>query len=149
MLLGEDWSVKICDFGLSRYQEKFKVDNHGKIGTPHWMAPEILRGEKYTEQADIYSFGVILWEMITGEIPFMGRTHAQITGLVGYYHETLKLAGHFNADLRKIANMCMAIDPERRPSFENVIDFITKKLPSEDKGETVSPMMNKLFDFLN
>jgi len=87
--------------------------------------------------------------MITGEIPFMGRTHAQITGMVGYYHETLKLAGHFNADLRKIANLCMAVDPERRPSFENIIIFITKKFPREDKGETVSPMMNKLFDFLN
>jgi len=55
------------------------------------MAPEILRGEKYTEAADVYSFGVILWEMITGDIPFMGRSIAQITGIVGYYHETLKV----------------------------------------------------------
>lgn len=38
------------------------------------MAPEILRGEKYGEAADIYSFGVILWEMVTGDIPFMGRS---------------------------------------------------------------------------
>jgi serine/threonine protein kinase len=38
------------------------------------MAPEILRGEKYEEAADVYSFGVILWEMLTGDIPYMGRS---------------------------------------------------------------------------
>jgi serine/threonine protein kinase len=76
ILLNEDWTVKICDFGLARYKEKFQKDNHGKIGTPHWMAPEILRGEKYEESADVYSFGVIVWEMLTGEIPYMGRSIA-------------------------------------------------------------------------
>lgn len=89
ILLSEDWNVKICDFGLARYKEKFLKDNHGKIGTPHWMAPEILRGEKYEEAADVYSFGVILWEMLTGDIPFMGRSIAQITGMVGYHKEKL------------------------------------------------------------
>ena len=69
ILLTEDWTVKICDFGLARYQEKFVRDNNGKVGTPHWMAPEILRGEKYTQAADVYSFGVILWELVTGDIP--------------------------------------------------------------------------------
>ncbi len=75
-MLTEDWSVKICDFGLARYKEKFVRDNNGKVGTPHWMAPEILRGEKYTEAADVYSFGVILWELVTGEIPHKGRSVA-------------------------------------------------------------------------
>jgi len=49
------------------------------------MAPEILRGEKYLEPSDVYSFGVILWEMLEGEIPYMGRSIAQITGVVGYH----------------------------------------------------------------
>ena len=76
ILLTEDGTVKLCDFGLSRYQEKFESDNHGKIGTPHWMAPEILRQDKYTEASDVYSYGVIMWEMITGKIPYHGRSIA-------------------------------------------------------------------------
>ena len=55
------------------------------------MAPEILRGEKYTSAADVYSFGVILWEMLTLDIPFKGRSIAQITGMVGYYEDSLKV----------------------------------------------------------
>jgi serine/threonine protein kinase len=139
VLLAEDWSVKICDFGLSRYQTKFEQDNHGKIGTPHWMAPEILRGEKYTEEADVYSFGVILWEMLCGEIPFMGRSHAQITGVVGYYQESLQIGSQYNSDLRKVCHNCLKQDASRRPTFETIIEFISRKLPVENKRETVAP----------
>jgi serine/threonine protein kinase len=63
-------TVKVIDFGLARYQERFKKENQGRIGTPHWMAPEILRQEPYTEAADVYSYGVIIWEMLTTNIPF-------------------------------------------------------------------------------
>lgn len=100
ILISDDWTVKICDFGLSRYQQKLETDNKGKIGTPHWMAPEILRGEKFTEASDVYSFGVILWEMMTGEIPHMGRSIPQITGIVGYYRDKLKVPFHCNPKLR-------------------------------------------------
>ena len=117
VLINDDWSVKLCDFGLSRYQQKFDADNHGKIGTPHWMAPEILRGEKYTSAADVYSFGVILWEMMTLDIPYKGRSIPQITGMVGYYKETLKVPQQCNKNLRKIVNNCLIYDAECRPSF--------------------------------
>lgn len=53
------------------------------------MAPEILRGEPYEEASDVYSFGVILWEMLTSQIPYEGRSFAQITGIVGYFGERL------------------------------------------------------------
>ena len=66
VLINFDWTVKLCDFGLSRYKGKFSADNHGKIGTPHWMAPEILRAEKYQSASDVYSFGVVVWEMLLG-----------------------------------------------------------------------------------
>lgn len=124
VLINEDWTVKLCDFGLSRYQAKFDSENHGKIGTPHWMAPEILRGEKYTPASDVYSFGVILWEMLTSEIPYKGRSVHQITGMVGYYKETLKVPAQCNNNLRKVVNNCLIHEPERRPNFDHIISYL-------------------------
>lgn len=147
ILLTEDWTVKICDFGLARYQEKFVRDNNGKVGTPHWMAPEILRGEKYTEAADVYSFGVILWELVTGDIPHRGRSVPQIVGSVGYYDEKLKLppisqnqadetveSGFgtnqslqfqpSNRHLRRVIHLCTQHDPEKRPTFAHILQYI-------------------------
>jgi tRNA A-37 threonylcarbamoyl transferase component Bud32 len=135
ILLSEDWTVKICDFGLARYKEKFKRDNHGKVGTPHWMAPEILRGEQYTEAADVYSFGVILWELVTGEIPHRGRSVPQIVGSVGFHGQKLKLpkphqdqsSSHSpgsNPYFRKIISRCTQHDSSLRPSFMSILSYI-------------------------
>lgn len=138
ILLTEDWTVKICDFGLARYKEKFERDNHGKVGTPHWMAPEILRGEKYTEAADVYSFGVILWELVTGEIPHRGRSVPQIVGSVGYHGHKLKLpqvALHEEQDLtlrnrkvffRQIINRCTSHETALRPSFLSILAYLAQ-----------------------
>lgn len=77
------------------------------------MAPEILRGEPYTEQSDIYSFGCICWEMLHHKIPFMGRSNAQITGSVGYHEQTLTFAKPEHCILKK----CLSPDPSNRPNL--------------------------------
>ena len=54
-----------------------------RVGTPHWMSPEILRGGKYECPSDVYSFGILMWEMMTGRIPYKDFSTAQIIGMVG------------------------------------------------------------------
>ena len=83
----------------------------------NWTAPEILRDEESTEAADVYSFGMILLEMITGEIPFAGRSPAQITGTVGFFGDRLKAPKSASKELRHLVNNCLLFEPERRPNF--------------------------------
>jgi serine/threonine protein kinase len=61
--------VKITDFGLSRLRVESYVDT-GPGGTPEWMAPELLRQDPFDEQSDVFSFGVILWELVMCEKPW-------------------------------------------------------------------------------
>jgi serine/threonine protein kinase len=68
-MLTEELTVKIGDFGLSK-QKCLHNPFSGRVGTTHWMAPEVLRSEIYTDASDVYSFGALLWEMLTCEIPY-------------------------------------------------------------------------------
>jgi len=71
LLVDENWNVKICDFGLSAWQLNKTLQDPGVApGTPLWMSPEVLKGRTLSEKADIYSFGIVLWEMLTGKEPF-------------------------------------------------------------------------------
>ncbi|CAI2362317.1 unnamed protein product [Moneuplotes crassus] len=130
ILIKEDWSVKICDFGLSKIRGiSPEEDKKGRVGTPHWMAPEILRGNKYEAASDVYSYGVILWELITRQIPFLHRSLAQITGLVGYYGQKLPIPKTKNCPsgvLQKLAKNCLVFEPYRRPSFDQIISYLEK-----------------------
>lgn len=71
VLIDKDHHVKICDFGLSRVADAI-VQLTGGRGTVQWMAPEVIAHEDYKNAADIYSFGVVLWEMCARQVPFRG-----------------------------------------------------------------------------
>lgn len=60
LLLDESRRVKLADFGWTKGLQNYMT---GKIGTYQWMAPEVISSFQYTEKADVYSFGIILWEI--------------------------------------------------------------------------------------
>jgi tRNA A-37 threonylcarbamoyl transferase component Bud32 len=68
ILLDEKLNAKVADFGLSKIKEE-NTNVSTTIGAVAWMAPEVIKGQPYTEKADVYSYGVVLWEMYTAEDP--------------------------------------------------------------------------------
>jgi serine/threonine protein kinase len=69
--------VVICDFGLSKEMESCDY-TRTVVGTPYTMAPEVLSNEYYNNQVDIWSLGVILYELFTGDHPFVGQTRQRL-----------------------------------------------------------------------
>ena len=69
--------VKICDFGLARLRD-YNTVLTANVGTIHWMAPEVLTGTQYDESADIYSVGIVLWELFTGLCPYEGMKQVEV-----------------------------------------------------------------------
>ncbi|CAI2184795.1 14646_t:CDS:2, partial [Funneliformis geosporum] len=72
-ILIEDNDSKIGDLGLSK--SATEADDNETYGIIPYMAPEVLQGQKYTKASDIYSFGMIMWECMTGRRPFWDRSH--------------------------------------------------------------------------
>ncbi|RWW03869.1 hypothetical protein GW17_00032939 [Ensete ventricosum] len=79
-LVDKHWTVKICDFGLSRVMIDGALRDNSSAGTPEWMAPELIRNEPFTEKCDIFSLGVIIWELCTLNRPWEGIPSVQIVG---------------------------------------------------------------------
>jgi len=92
ILVDEKWRVKIADFGLARMRQATQISAKSEFhGTPEWMAPEMLRAEDYDERADSYSFGVVLWELLTARKPWDDLHPMQVVAVVGYSQRRLEL----------------------------------------------------------
>lgn len=70
ILIDENNKIKISDFGLSQFIKNKTENKFKKIGTPQWMAPEVIKDHVYDFSSDVFSFGMIIWELATGQIPF-------------------------------------------------------------------------------
>jgi serine/threonine protein kinase len=119
-------SVKIGDFGLSKSAtaESKDDDNNEIYGIIPYMAPEIFLGQKYTTASDIYSFGMIMWELMTGRRPFCDRSHDTdlIIGIVDGSRPPIVT----NAPEGYIELMeeCWHFDPNKRPTATNILEKI-------------------------
>jgi serine/threonine protein kinase len=126
LLLSENLVVKVSDFGLSRLADK-SYGVYTFVGTPFWVAPEIIRHEPYNEKADIYSYGVVLWELVERKDPYEGLNAFQVPFLVA--NEGLrpeKLTNTCPLGLSELMLSCWDADPSKRPSFPEIYDTIQK-----------------------
>eukprot|EP00002_Diphylleia_rotans_P037715 TRINITY_DN8454_c1_g1_i4.p1 TRINITY_DN8454_c1_g1~~TRINITY_DN8454_c1_g1_i4.p1 ORF type:complete len:1525 (+),score=272.84 TRINITY_DN8454_c1_g1_i4:1596-6170(+) len=117
VLIQIDYVPVVCDFGFARTKAFNNIMT--KCGTMTHEAPEILLGLPYDEKADVYSFAIVLWEMLTGKIPFLGFSPSDVVSAVtrGRRLEIPKDADPFLASL---AQRCWRPDPSDRPSFEEI-----------------------------
>ncbi|GMF14785.1 unnamed protein product [Phytophthora lilii] len=137
ILLTDMLEPKLIDFGVSR--GTIDLTMTAGVGTPYWTAPEILEGKRYTEQADIYSFGVVLSELDTGKIPYhdavteSGGKAKPIQILQDVMAGTLR--PKFSSDcpprIQRVGLACLAFDPSARPT--------ASKLIQELQGNTDTP----------
>ncbi|EXC10340.1 Serine/threonine-protein kinase [Morus notabilis] len=117
LLVDKNWNVKVGDFGLSRLKHNTFLSSKSTAGTPEWMAPEVLRNEPSNEKCDVYSFGIILWELATLRLPWSGMNPMQVVGAVGFQNRRLDIPKEVDPKVARIIWECWQTEPNLRPSF--------------------------------
>uniref|UniRef100_A0A8B9RJB7 Mitogen-activated protein kinase kinase kinase 12 n=1 Tax=Astyanax mexicanus TaxID=7994 RepID=A0A8B9RJB7_ASTMX len=120
MLITHDDLVKISDFGTSK-ELREKSTKMSFAGTVAWMAPEVIRNEPVSEKVDIWSFGVVLWEMLTGEIPYKDVDSSAIIWGVGNNSLQLPLPESCPDGFKILLKQCWNCKPRNRPSFRQIL----------------------------
>ncbi|KAK7244969.1 hypothetical protein RIF29_39798 [Crotalaria pallida] len=108
MRISDVYRIAVADFGLSRLKANTFLSSKSAVGTPEWMAPEVLRDEPSNEKSDIYSFGVILRELATLQQPWSNLNPAQVVAAVGFKGKRLEIPHDLNPRLASIIESCWA-----------------------------------------
>lgn len=124
ILFDQDWHTYLADFGIARLTHKFKGDG---LGTPEYMAPEQIRLETIDHRTDIYQLGVILFQLLTGKIPFSGSTIEEI--------KERRL-------FEKVPSV-QSINPFLKPGFQTIIEKALSE-NKEDRYQTAGAFAHAL-----
>jgi len=130
LMVEKNWAVRVGDFGQTKVKSHTQAKFSTMQGTFAWMAPEVLRNEPYDEKADVFSFGVILWEIVKREDPWRTVSPYAVVGLVGFQGKRLEIPSvdeidfPYYAEYRKLMEQCFDENPAKRPTFAEMVPIL-------------------------
>ena len=150
VLLADGLVAKLTDFGWSNYMQEDEK-RQTVCGTPIYLAPEIIKEEGHDEKVDIWCIGVLLFELITGNVPFQGNDIDTLKENI--LHLKIAWPKDINTDAKNLIKKILKLDPNARISLEEMLQhpFFTKHFPNEvnnlikpgDQGEYKTFIINK------
>ena len=125
---GDEWTLKLTDFGLSRIKKETAKFTNDAPGTAAWMAPELFKESVYSKASDIYAYGIVLWEMVSRETPFKKKTTYEIMQSVCNEKGRPPISPEAPSSLTTLMQLCWKQNKVERLPTEDIITKL-KALP--------------------
>jgi serine/threonine protein kinase len=122
ILISSDGGVKIADFGYAAQLTQQKQKRNTIVGTPYWMAPELIRGLNYDQKVDVWSLGIMMMEMAEGEPPYMEFPPLRALFLITTKGiPALREPQKWSDDFKDFLALTLLKDPAKRPSATELL----------------------------
>ncbi|EDW65310.1 mitogen-activated protein kinase kinase kinase 7 [Drosophila virilis] len=123
LLTNKGRNLKICDFGTVADKSTMMTNNRGSAA---WMAPEVFEGSKYTEKCDIFSWAIVLWEVLSRKQPFKDIDNAYTIQWKIYKGERPPLLDNCPRHIEQLMTACWKTAPEDRPSMNYIVGVMNE-----------------------
>ena len=122
-----NYQAAITDFGLTKYKKEQEMLTT-RCGSPAWTAPEVLRGKPYDEKADVYSYGIVLWEILANSPPYPGIDSGVVIQKVAFDPHNLFRPPIPQCPYPLLVDLmiqCWSDNPVNRPSFPQIWEILS------------------------
>ena len=132
ILLTKDNHAKIADFGIAKSMSKKAKSTGTRIGDQEYISPEIMQGKEYTYSTDIWSLGILIYELCLLEHPqkkYRINNMKYMNGMIPELNDK-----DYSSELSNLIKRMLSVDPEKRPTASEVLDIVEKLLESGNQG---------------
>jgi serine/threonine protein kinase len=137
----------VTDFGVATDLNTTR-NLTAETGTYRWMSPEVIRHEAYTQTADVYSYGVLMWQLVTREEPFADRGQIEAAVAVSMESKRPPFPSGTPPSVSSLIDIAWAENPSVRPSFEEIGELLTEielKLSADEKRWLEAPLGHHVY----